>query len=122
MSAMRRYFAILSTLTCIGMALIPCDALAQAQGSITGVVRDASGGVLPGVTVEIASPALTEKTREVVTDGSGQYRFVDLRPGMYTVTATLPGFSTVKREGVEITGAFVASVNLELRVGALEET
>jgi hypothetical protein len=86
------------------------------------VVRDTSGAVLPGVTVEASSPALIEKTRSVVTDGTGQYRLVDLRPGTYTVTFSLPGFALVKREGIELTAAFTATVNVELRVGALEET
>jgi len=72
--------------------------------------------------VEAASPALIEKVRSVVTDDTGQYRIVDLRPGTYSVTFTLPGFSTVKREGIEITGTFVATVNADLKVGALEET
>jgi hypothetical protein len=97
-------------------------AAADAQATITGVVRDTSGAVLPGVTVEAASPALTEKVRSVVTDGSGQYRIVDLRPGLYSVTFTLPGFNAVKREGIELTGSFTATVNADLRVGALEET
>ena len=82
--------------------LLPSTAFAQA--AITGVVKDASGGVLPGVTVEAASPALIEKVRSVVTDDTGQYRIVDLRPGTYSVTFTLPGFSTVKREGIELIG------------------
>src|SRR2546427_8103216 len=97
-------------------------ALAHAQASIAGNVKDASGAVLPGVTVEASSPALIEKTRSVVTDGSGAYRIVDLRPGVYTVTFTLPGFSTVKREGIELTGSFTATVSTELKVGAIEET
>jgi hypothetical protein len=103
-------------------ALIPSVVLAQGQGTITGVIRDTSGGVLPGVTVEAASPALIEKVRTVVTDGSGQYRIVDLRPGTYVVTATLTGFNTVRREGIEMAGGFTATVNLDMRVGALEET
>ena len=94
----------------------------HAQGSITGVVRDTSGAVLPGVTVEASSPALIEKTRSVVTDGTGQDRLVDLRPGTYTVTFSLAGFAVVKREAIELTAAFTATVNAELRVGALEET
>src|SRR5205823_1046028 len=102
------------------LLLLPSAAYAQA--AITGVVKDASGGVLPGVTVEAASPALIEKVRSVVSSDTGQYRIVDLRPGTYSVTFTLPGFSTVKREGIELTGTFVATVNAELRVGALEET
>jgi hypothetical protein len=100
--------------------LVPASAFAQA--SITGVVRDASGAVLPGVTVEAASPALIEKVRSVVTDGTGQYRFVDLRPGTYDVTFSLGGFSTVKREGIELAGTFIASVDAEMRVGTLQET
>jgi hypothetical protein len=97
-------------------------ALSWAQASITGVVKDASGAVLPGVTVEAASSALIEKVRTATTDGSGQYRIIDLRPGTYTVTFTLPGFSAFKRDGVELTGTFTATVDGELRVGALEET
>jgi hypothetical protein len=97
--------------------------LASAQGSgIAGVVRDTTGGVLPGVTVEAASPALIEKVRTVVTDDQGLYRIVDLRPGTYIVTFMLPGFTIVKREGLELTSNFTATVNAELRVGGLEET
>jgi hypothetical protein len=95
---------------------------AYAQASITGVVRDPSGAILPGVTVEASSPALIEKARVVVTDGSGQYRIDDLRPGTYAVTFTLNGFSTVRREGIELTGTFVATIDTDMRVGALEET
>jgi hypothetical protein len=102
------------------LALIP--AVAFAQASITGVVRDTSGAVLPGVTVEAASPALLEKVRVATTDGNGQYRITELRPGAYTVTFTLPGFNTVKRDGVTLTGAFTSSIDIEMRVGALEET
>jgi hypothetical protein len=100
--------------------LLPSAAYAQA--AITGVVRDASGGVLPGATVEAASPVLIEKVRSVVTDANGQYRIVDLRPGTYSVTATLQGFTSLKREGIELSGNFVATVNLDLKVGSLEET
>src|SRR5258706_13732659 len=102
------------------VSLLPSTAFAQA--AITGVVKDASGGILPGVTVEVASPVLIEKVRSVVSDDTGQYRIVNLRPGTYSVTFTLPGFSTVKREGIELTGSFVATVNGDLKVGALEET
>src|SRR5947199_5021778 len=104
------------------LALLVLPAGAYAQAAITGVVKDASGGVLPGVTVEAASPVLIEKVRSVVSDSTGQYRIVDLRPGTYTVTFSLPGFSTVKREGIELSGSFVATVNGDLKVGALEET
>jgi hypothetical protein len=93
-----------------------------AQASITGTVRDTSGAVLPGVTVEAASPELIEKVRAATTDDSGQYRIENLRPGQYVVTFALPGFSTVRREGIEVTGAATFAVNADLRVGALEET
>jgi hypothetical protein len=96
--------------------------LAYAQATIAGVVRDASGAVLPGVTVEAASDALIEKVRSVTTDGTGQYRIVDLRPGTYSVTFSLAGFSTVKRDGIVLTGSLTANVPAELRVGTLEET
>ena len=88
------------------------DTVAAAQGTIAGTVKDTSGAVMPGVTVEASSPALIEKTRSVVTDATGQYRIVDLRPGGYAVTFTLPGFATVKREGVELTGNEIVSANL----------
>ena len=100
--------------------IVPASAYAQA--SITGVVKDASGAVLPGVTVEAASPVLIEKVRSAVTDGSGQYRIIDLRPGTYTVTFTLTGFSSIRREGLELPADFVSTVNADLRVGTLEET
>ena len=102
--------------------LLVLPALAFAQAAITGVVRDASGGVLPGVSVEASSPALIEKVRSVVSDGSGQYRIVDLRTGTYSVTFSLPGFGTVKRDGLDLSGDFVATVNADLKVGTLEET
>jgi hypothetical protein len=95
---------------------------AAAQSSIAGVVKDGSGGVLPGVTVEASSPALIEGTRVSTTDGSGQYQLTDLRPGVYSVTFTLTGFSVLRREGIQLPAAFTATVNAELTVGALEET
>src|SRR4030095_2343874 len=95
---------------------------AYAQGSITGVVRDASGAVLPGVTVEVSSPALIEKVRVTVSDDTGQYRIGDLRPGTYKATFTLTGFSTVVRERIELVGSFTATINAELGVGAVQET
>ncbi len=99
------------------------SAAAQGQtGSIAGVVKDSSGALLPGVTVEASSPALIEKVRTAVTDGQGQYRIVDLRPGTYTVNFSLTGFSTVRREDIALTASFTANVNADLRVGALEET
>ncbi len=102
------------------VVLFPAAAFAQA--SITGVVKDSSGALMPGVTVEASSPALIEKVRTAVTDGTGQFRIVDLRAGTYTVTFTLAGFSTVKREGVELTGTFTATVNADMKVGTVEET
>src|SRR3989442_32370 len=105
------------------LLLSPAASAQQASASgIAGVVRDSSGGAVPGVTVEAASPALIEKVRTVVTDGEGRYNIVDLRPGTYVVTFTLTGFSTVKREGIVLTGGFTAAVNAELQVGAVEET
>jgi hypothetical protein len=97
-------------------------AVAFAQASITGLVRDTSGAVLPVVTVEASSPVLIEKVRSVISDDTGRYRIEDLRPGVYTVTFTLAGFAALKREGIELMGNFVATVNADLRVGALEET
>src|SRR6202165_1811550 len=117
-----RSFAF-ACLIAASFVVMPRSARAQqTPAGIAGTVRDATGGVLPGVTVEAASPALIEKVRSVVTDATGQYRIVDLRPGTYSVTFTLPGFSTVKREGIELSGTFVATVNGDLKVGALEET
>src|SRR3989441_5335882 len=106
-----------------GFLFVPALAWAQADtGTIAGVVRDTSGAVMPGVTVEAASPALIEKVRVVVTDGQGLYKIVDLRPGVYTVTFALTGFNTFRREGVELTTGFTATVNADLKVGAVEET
>jgi hypothetical protein len=104
--------------------LVPIAAGAQTalSGSIAGVVKDASGGVLPGVTVEASSPALIEQARTVVTDDQGVYRIVSLVPGIYTVTFSLPGFGSVRREGLELTTGFTAQVNADLSVGSLEET
>src|SRR5262245_28833602 len=110
--------------TCCGRAVAARDAL--------GTIRDdrlhrrpryrRDGRVLPGVTVEVSSPALIEKVRTAVSDSQGRYQVVDLRPGSYAVTFTLPGFSSVKREGIELTSGFTATVNAELRVGAIAET
>ncbi|HEY7171274.1 MAG TPA: carboxypeptidase regulatory-like domain-containing protein [Vicinamibacterales bacterium] len=111
--------------TAVTIALVlatTSPAIAQGQASISGVVKDASGAVMPGVSVEASSPALIEKVRSVVTDNAGAFAIVDLRPGTYTVTFTLPGFTTVRREGIELSGAFNAEVNADLRVGGLEES
>ena len=107
-----------SFLVVLGLVLSP--AVASAQGSIVGTVRDQSGAVLPGVTVEASSPALIEKSRSVVSNSVGQYALEDLRQGTYTVTFSLQGFSPVRREGIEITGTFIATVNQDLKVGVAE--
>jgi hypothetical protein len=104
------------------LASSSADASAQQLAAIAGVARDASGAVLPGVAVEAASDVLIEKIRTAITDGEGRYRIVDLRPGTYMVTFSLPGFSTVRRDGIVLTGGFTATVNAELRVGTVEET
>src|SRR5262245_43756442 len=109
---------VLSVLALPGVA----GAQSAASGAIAGTAKDTTGAVLPGVTVEAASPALIEKVRSVVTDGNGEYKIVDLRPGTYTVTFTLPGFSIFRRDGLELTTGFTATVNAELRLGGLEET
>ena len=109
-----------SVVVLVGLMLLPASAWAQA--SVAGQVKDASGAVLPGVTVEAASPALIEKVRTAVTDGAGRYRIENLQPGAYSVTFTLAGFSTVKREGLTISGTTVTTVDSELRVGGVQET
>src|SRR5262247_992999 len=93
------------------LVVVPSAVFAQA--AITGVVKDVSGAVLPGVTVEASSPVLIERVRVVVTDDTGQYRIVDLRPGTYIVTFSLTGFNAYKREGVELNGDFVATINAD---------
>src|SRR6516164_5871998 len=95
---------------------------AWAQVALAGTVKDASGAVLPGVTVEASSPALIEKTRSAVTDGAGQYRIESLQPGTYSVTFTLSGFSTLKRDDVMLSGAGVVTINADLKVGGVAET
>ncbi len=102
-------------------SLVATSAYAQSSG-IAGVVRDASGGVLPGVTVEAASPVLIERSRSVVSDSQGRYNIIDLRPGVYSVTFTLPGFSTLRREEIQLPASFTATVSVDLKVGTLEET
>src|SRR5215467_8032624 len=103
-------------------ALLLLPAAAFAQATVAGVVKDPSGAVLPGVTVEASSPVLIEKTRTAVTDGTGQYRVTELPPGTYSLSFALTGFSTVKREGVEVTGAGVITINADLKVGSVAET
>src|SRR5690349_10411217 len=105
--------------------LVSIPGVTFAQGvnaGIAGIVKDSSGAVLPGVTVEAASPALIEKVRTAVTDSDGSYRILDLRPGVYSVTFSLPGFNAVKRAGITLPASFTATVNVELTVGSVEET
>jgi len=116
-----RKFALRMVAAAALLCLVPGAAFAQTSG-IAGEVKDASGAVLPGVTVEASSPALIEKVRSATTDGSGRFSITNLRPGTYTITFTLPGFSTVKRDGVELTSDFTATVNADLKIGAVEET
>jgi len=110
----------LGLLAIVLVVSVPMAAFAQA--TLSGLVRDTSGAVLPGVTVEASSPVLIEKARTTVTDGNGRYQIVDLRPGTYVVTFTLASFSVVKREGVELTGTLTTTVNADLKVGDLQET
>ena len=104
----------------VGVCFIATTAFAQA--SLAGVTKDASGAVMPGVTVEASSPALIEKARSVTSDGSGQYRIENLRPGVYEVTFSLDGFASIKRGEIELSGSFVATVNVDLKVGTVEES
>src|SRR5439155_6800883 len=104
------------------LVLFPVRVSAQATGAIAGLVKDPSGAVLPGVTVEASSPALIERVRTVITDGQGQYRIADLVPGTYALVFTLAGFSSVRREGLELSSGFTATINADMRAGSLEET
>ena len=110
--------AALAALACV----VCVPTIASAQSAFTGIVKDTSGAVLPGVTVEAASDVLIEKTRSVTTDGEGAYRIVDLRPGVYTITFTLPGFQTFKRDAVELPANFTSTINADMKVGSLEES
>src|SRR5579864_1842081 len=102
--------------------LLALPTAARAQSAFAGVVKDATGAVLPGVTVEAASPVLIEQTRSVNTDANGAYRIENLRPGTYTITFTLTGFTAVKKEGIELPSNFTSTINADLKVGAVEET
>ena len=109
-------------LSAIVLLIVFTPSVALAQATLAGVVKDSSGAVLPGVTVEASSPALIERVRTATTDGTGQYQIVDLRPGTYALTFSLQGFRTVKRESVDVSGAGVITINAELSVGGLTET
>src|SRR5690348_902653 len=100
-----------AAIVCTCFLLLAVEARAQTAGSIAGVVKDASGAVVPGVTVEVASEALIERVRTTVTDSEGNYRLVDLPSGTYTVTFSLQGFTTLRREGINVTNGFAAAVN-----------
>ena len=115
-------FAIVVGLMFNGLVYLPATAAAQLSSGIAGAVEDTTGAVLPGVTVEANSPALIGGARVAVTDNQGQYRILELRPGAYTVTFTLPGFGTVVRDGIDLATNFTASVNIELTVGSIEES
>src|ERR1043165_5769564 len=108
----------------MSFVFLPAVVMAQSAttAAIAGTVRDTTGAVLPGVSVEAASPALIEKVRTAVSDGQGNYKIIDLRPGTYTVTFSLAGFGTYKREGLELTTGVTAAVNADLKVGSLQET
>ena len=112
------YVLCIALLACI---LAPSVVSAQ-EAEIAGVVQDDTGGVLPGVAVVASSPALIEQSRNVFTDGQGQYRIIALQAGEYSVTFTLPGFGTITREGIVLTSTFVANVDAEMAVGGIAET
>ena len=107
---------LVTVLACL--MTLPALAFAQSNSSIAGVAKDTSGAVLPGVTVEASSPSLIEKTRTAVTDGAGQYKIVNLVPGIYAVSFSLTGFNTVKQEGIVLTSSFTSTVNADMRVGS----
>ena len=119
MRAIGRLSAVFACVV-LTQALVPT--LAHAQATLAGVVRDTSGAVLPGATVEASSPALIEKVRSAVSGNTGQYRITDLPPGTYDIAFTLAGFNTVQRQGVQVTGSGVIPINAEMRVGAIQET
>src|SRR5262252_5795586 len=112
----------IAMLFAVALGCLALPATAHAQSAFAGVVKDATGAVLPGVTVEASSPVLIEKVRSATTDANGLYRIEHLRPGTYTITFNLPGFSAVKRDGVELPSNFTSTINADLKVGAMEET
>jgi Carboxypeptidase regulatory-like domain len=128
-NGMRRTMSRNASVGCILMALaiiavLPLGAAAQgtSAASISGVVTDSSGGVVPGVAIEVSSPVLIEKVRTTATNERGEYRVVELRPGTYAVTFARQGFASFRREGIELTSTFNAAVNAELRLGGIERS
>ena len=113
---------LLSSLVVVFAALVFLPSDVQAQAAIAGVVKDSTGAALPGVTVEASSPALIERVRGVISDGAGQYRIIDLSPGIYDVTFTITGFKPIRRAGIILQGNFTAPVNVALEVGNVNET
>src|SRR5882724_6872242 len=106
----------------VAAAVLAVPSLARAQSAFAGVVKDTTGAVLPGVAVEAASPALIEKVRSATTDSNGAYKIENLRPGTYSLTFNLPGFSSIKKDAIELPSNFTSTINAELKVGSLEET
>src|SRR5688500_7483406 len=123
MKIINRLLSLALVVVCgFGIWCTNASAQGAVQGTIAGVVRDTSGAVLPGVTIEASSPVLIEKSRTVVSDDTGRYRIIALNPGNYTVTFALAGFTTVRHEAIEVTGPLTATIDIVMRVGALEET
>ena len=119
---MVRFAVVVALAGALSASVMAPVVTAQQSSGITGIVKDNSGAVLPGVTIEAASSSLIEKSRSAVSDDQGRFNIVDLVPGTYVVTFTLTGFNTIKREGIILTSGFTALVNVDLQVGSLEET
>src|SRR6476661_1679953 len=115
---MKQYFRVGALALAVLMAGAGV-ALAQATSAIAGVVTDTSGAVLPGVTIEARSPVLIEQVKTAITDGKGEYKIIDLRPGVYSLTFTLPGFSSVVRDRIALEADFTAPISVQLKVGSL---
>src|SRR4029434_4203156 len=119
---MRRTWLLAHVVVLTFMDVLAGAASAQQTSSIGGLDRDCAGAALPGVAVAVASAALIERVRTAATDAQGRFNIVNLRPGTYVVTFSLAGFNSVKREGIQVTAGFTATVNADLQVGAVEET
>src|SRR5207237_9939529 len=122
MAVMTRVGTFLVSVVVITTYMTLMPSAASAQSGFAGIVKDPTGAILPGVTVEASSPALIEGRRSAVTDERGQYKILDLRPGTYTVTFALPGFSTLKRDAIELAANFTAPLSVELEVGGVAES